>query len=80
MLCKMQGLLGDEEWLPDFWFELSGRDPTEVGKKKGEKKSRPERKIPSMSSEDNGSSVSGRERKGVRSEVTERPSGNGRTW
>ena len=33
-----------------------------------------------MSSEDNGSSVSGRERKGVRSEVTERPSGNGRAW
>ena len=34
----MQGLLGDEEWLPDFWFELSGRDPTEVGEKKGGKK------------------------------------------
>lgn len=65
----------------DFWFELSGRDPTEAGKKKRrEKNSRAQRKIPSISSEDNGSSVSGRERKGVRSEVTEKPSGNGRIW
>lgn len=41
-----------------------------------EKNNRPEKKTPSISSGDNGSSTSGREGKGVRAEGAERPREN----
>lgn len=57
-----------------YWVD--GRSPTKLGKQMKEKNNRPEKKTPSISSGDNGSSTSGREGKGVRAEGAERPREN----